>query len=243
MGRLQRTKTSHTQCTGDLHSANVLRGTLCAEGEDQPANLEKLIVSFSTNIRAIISAITSRYEEIERNGNDWTEWRRTPRTFKRTEADAFFVGVLLDKQQKANRAWEGGTNLVDNHFQGSDGKFSWTTVSRTSITKMKQIMSSGWNGGAYHRFPNRHAEFLRENAKIILNQYGGDVRNIWSVSPDQVDCIYERFLEFKGISHALARMAQFILVRDHGIAGGAASKRSCESRRMSMCVASLTDLA
>ena len=178
------------------------------------------------NIPAIVLAITNRYREIERSGNDWTEWRRTPHRFKRAEADAFFVGVLFDKQQSANRAWEGGADLVDNHFQTQDGEFSWATVSRTSITKVKRIMSTGWNGGAYHRFPNRHAEFLKENAKIILNQYGGDVRNVWrGVSSDQVELIYERFLEFKGISIALARMAQFILVRDYGIAGGPLSKR------------------
>ena len=166
-----------------------------------------------------------RYREIERSGNDWTEWKQTPHKFKRTEADAFFVGVLFDKQQSANRAWEGGINLVDNHFQGQDGEFSWATVSRTSDTKVEQIMSTGWNGGAYHRFPNRHAEFLKENAKIILDQYGGDVRNVWrGVSSEQVELIYERFLEFKGISKALARMAQFILVRRYGIAGGPVSR-------------------
>ena len=178
------------------------------------------------NVPAIVSAIQSRYIEIERSGNDEAaEWRPTPHTFKRTEADAFFVGVLFDKQQEANRAWEGGTDLVDNHFHGKDGEFSWATVSRTSINKVKQVMSSGWSGKAYHRFPNRHAEFLKENARIIVNRYDGDVRNIWAVSSEQVDLIYERFLEFKGISHALARMAQFFLVRKYGIAGGIESKR------------------
>ena len=178
------------------------------------------------NVPAIVSAIQSRYKEIERSGNDGAaKWRRTPHTFKRTEADAFFVGVLFDKQQKADRAWDGGKDLVDNHFQGKDGEFSWETVSRTSINKVKQVMSSGWNGRAYHRFPNRHAQFLKENARIIVNRYDGDVRNVWDVSSDQVDRIYERFLEFKGISDALAKMAQFILVRNYGIAGGIESKR------------------
>ena len=187
---------------------------------------------------AIVSAIQERHSEMVRNGEPWTEWRQTPKRFTRIEADEFFVGVLFDRQQDADRAWAAGTHLVSNHFQGKDASDFWVNVSQTSIAEIQGIMSSGFgptgvqgeNGrcwtGTYHRFYNNFAKYLKANAEIVLDQYGGDVRNIWkSVSSKSVDLIYERFLSFVGIGPALAKMAQFILVRDHGIAGGPKSKR------------------
>lgn len=57
---------------------------------------------------------------------------------------------------------------------------------------------------------------------MIISKYESDVGNIWNyVRPEDVHVIYDRFLEFSGIGDALARMAQFILVREYGIAGGA----------------------
>ena len=45
-------------------------------------------------------------------------------------------------------------------------------------------------------------------------------RKIWSVKPHEVNLIYDRFVEFDGIGDALAKMAQFALVRNNGVAGG-----------------------
>ena len=111
--------------------------------------------------------------------------------------------------------------MVSNHFQGGD---FWRAISRTPISKLRRITSSGWEGKAYFPFPNELAKYLKNNAKIILNRYEGDVRNVWRVEPSEVNCIYHRFLEFEGIGPALAKMAQFILVRDWGMAGGPRSK-------------------
>jgi len=54
----------------------------------------------------------------------------------------------------------------------------------------------------------------------MQKEYDDDPRNIWAVRVDQVQAIYEKFLAFDGIGDALAKMAQFILVRNYGIAGG-----------------------
>lgn len=60
----------------------------------------------------------------------------------------------------------------------------------------------------------------------IMGYYEGDVRNIWRVKHTEVYKIYDRFKEFDGIGDALAKMAQFILVRNYGIAGGKYSDTS-----------------
>lgn len=170
---------------------------------------------------AILKAIEKYQRQMARAGDDWTTWAARPTRFTRKKADAFFVGVLFDQQQGADRAWEGGEHMVANHFQGEN---FWKEISQTPLSKVKRVMRYGMDGKAYFRFWERFSKHLKDNAKFILENYSGDVRKVWKVPPRDVNEIYRRFLEFKGIGPALARMAQFILVRDHGMAGGELSK-------------------
>ena len=61
-----------------------------------------------------------------------------------------------------------------------------------------------------------------------MNEYDSDPRNIWNVSQENVDLIYDRFRKFHGIGPEKARMAQFLLVQKHGVAGGETSKQYVE---------------
>lgn len=173
---------------------------------------------------AILKAIAEYQREKVEEGKDWTTWESKPkRVTRRKAANAFFIGVLFDQQQGADRAWEGGDHMVANHFRGEN---FWEEVARTPLSKVKRIMRYGFEGKAYFRFWNRFSKHLKDNAKLILDRYDGDVRKVWkNVSSRDVNDIYYRFLEFKGVGPALARMAQFILVRDCGMAGGEDSKR------------------
>ena len=172
---------------------------------------------------AILKAIAEYQREKAEGGRDWTTWESKPkRVIRRKAADAFFIGVLFDQQQGADRAWEGGDHMVANHFRGEN---FWEEIARTPLSKVKRIMRYGFEGKAYFRFWNRFSKHLKDNAKLILDRYDGDVRKVWkNVSSRDVNDIYYRFLEFKGVGPALARMAQFILVRDCGMAGGEDSK-------------------
>lgn len=59
----------------------------------------------------------------------------------------------------------------------------------------------------------------------MLAEYDGDPRKIWAVPPEKVPLIYDRLKEFDGIGDALAKMGQFMLVRNYGVAGGSTSQR------------------
>ena len=60
---------------------------------------------------------------------------------------------------------------------------------------------------------------------MILEKYDGDARRIWNgTRAKDVGELYDRFREFPGIGDALAKMAQFILVRDYGVGGGEKNK-------------------
>ena len=125
----------------------------------------------------------------------------------------------------AERAWAAGEHLVENYFKGSGG--FWCEIANTHHATIKRICTKGYHGQAFalgvkvNVFPKN----LKSAARKIVEEYESDVRNIWNgINMRDVDQIYWRFVEFEGIGDALAKMAQFILVRDYGIAGGKKSK-------------------
>ena len=173
--------------------------------------------------KRIVQAVMSYYDWLVENGDPAAVWSPSRHKFSRKDADAFFVGVMLDYQQHADRAWDGGKHIVRQHFQ--EGAF-WECVASTPLKKVEEIVRFGFDGKVYHRFWPRVAKALKGAADLIATQYAGDVRKVWAVRPsDDVDLIYERFKEFHGIGDALARMAQFILVRQYGVGGGEAQRQ------------------
>lgn len=173
----------------------------------------------------VIRNILAYYEDLVSDEDySWMCWAENPIPFKKTKANQIFVSVLLDQGQKANRAWEGGNHLVENYFGHKKG--FWHGVSMSSLEEVTQICQRGYDGKSYAtRFTfNKFPTWLKTAADKMLNKYDGDPRKIWAVSPEQVDLIYERLKEFDGIGDALAKMGQFILVRNYGVAGGSANK-------------------
>ncbi len=169
----------------------------------------------------IVSAVMKYYSELckSKEHGDF-RWSRIRKRFTLDRANAFFLGVMLDQGQQAERAWDGAAHLVENHFTGPRG--FWAEVLSAHPQSVKRICTSGYQGTSYavrycrNAFPN----WLRAAAQRMTDTYQGDPRNIWAVSPENVSCIYKRFLEFDGIGDALAKMAQFILVRNYRVAGG-----------------------
>lgn len=154
------------------------------------------------------------------------KWSAERRRFTRAEANSFFIGVLLDQGQNAQRAWDAGRYLVEYYFAETEN--FWHEISTTNLNTMKSICRTGYNGKAFalHYQVNRFPRDLKSVARKIVRDYDSDVRNIWNgIKTKNVDDIYLTFKEFDGIGDALAKMAQFILVRDYGIAGGKRAKR------------------
>lgn len=147
-------------------------------------------------------------------------WSPVRRRFSLDKANAFFVGVLLDQGQRAERAWDGGRHLVDHYFTGSGG--FWGEILAAHPQTVKRICTSGYDGTSYASVycTNKFPRWLRSAAGIMQRDFEGDPRNIWAVPPDDVGLIYDRFVQFGGIGDALAKMAQFILARNYRVAGG-----------------------
>lgn len=166
-------------------------------------------------------AVFDFYAEMCRTGafGDFT-WSVCRKRFSLPKANAFFVGVLLDQGQKAERAWDGANHLVSNHFQSRQG--FWAGILAADEKTLREICKTGYAGKSYASVfcVNKFPAWLRSAADRIQDDYDGDPRNIWNVRTDQVQLIYDNFLAFDGIGDALAKMAQFILVRNYGVAGG-----------------------
>lgn len=162
------------------------------------------------------------YYSVLNKGNDHGDfrWSRVRRRFTLQKANAFFLGVMLDQGQLAERAWEGGAHFVENHFKGRRG--FWGEILHAHPQTVRRICTSGYDETSYgiRYCRNKFPQWLRAAADRMLEKYQGDPRNIWTVAPENVNLIYDRFLEFDGIGDALAKMAQFILVRNYQVAGG-----------------------
>ncbi len=151
---------------------------------------------------------------------EWVRWAETRKRFTKNTANKFFIGVMLDQGQVAERAWNGGNYFVDNYFNETND--FWGEISNTHYATIKRTCQKGFNGKSFaikHSY-NRFPKDLKSTAIKIITDYDSDARNIWNVNSKNVSLIYERFIEFNGIGYALAKMAQFILTRNYGIAGG-----------------------
>ena len=154
------------------------------------------------------------------------EWSESRKRFSERKANKFFVCVMLDQMMSADRVGKAGEYLVANYFNNTDN--FWREIVSNHHATIKRICTTGYCGQAFalgmkvNVFPKN----LKSAAKKIVEEYDSDVRNVWNgIDMENVDLIYERFKEFEGIGDALAKMAQFILVRDYGIAGGKKSKK------------------
>ena len=179
----------------------------------------------SINKQIQVRAVMSYYRELKKN-QEAPEWAETRQRLTASKANGFFLGVTLDMRQPAERAWCAGRHLAKNPDFKGVGNF-WDRVASTHLNTIKKICREGYNKKHYMAgvHANRYPIWLKENAKKIVGQYDSDVRNVWNVRPNEVNQIYYRFMEFSGIGHALASMAQFILVRSMGVAGGVKNRK------------------
>ena len=74
-------------------------------------------------------------------------WCATRKRFTLDQANAFFLGILLDQGQDADRAWNGGRHFVDNYFTGRKG--FWREIDTATHSELQRICTTGYNGTSY----------------------------------------------------------------------------------------------
>lgn len=117
---------------------------------------------------------------------------------------AFVVGCVMDRQVKAERAWE-----IPEKIRERVGSFEFDELAALSRAEVDRVFR---NPTPLHRFPNEMARHCHSAIERIAQQYGGDASNIWSGDIGSATLV-RRFLAFNGVGPKIATMAANILVR------------------------------
>lgn len=120
------------------------------------------------------------------------------------QPEAFLIGVVVDRQIKAERAWW-IPYAIKMHFKTLDP----VELSKVSVKRFQGFLRRK----QLHRYPEQMGKNIAEAIKRIVTVYDGDASNIWSDNPSSALVTY-RFLQFRGIGPKLASMAANILARE-----------------------------
>lgn len=180
-----------------------------------------------------IKAVDAYFKKLKNEDDPYTKWA-PKRSLKDWDAIKFFIHVMLDQMQLADRAMAAKDEFVDKRDKRWTLDTFWKNFAQmylNDIKKYSRFEPEGDYTGAYAgKNVNKFTKWLRENAKIIVDEYSGRVENIWEEglpkeNEEKIKEIHRRFKKFHGIGEGLANMATFSLVKDHGYAGGIKSQK------------------
>jgi uncharacterized HhH-GPD family protein len=120
---------------------------------------------------------------------------------------AFLVGVIVDYQMPAERAWS-----LPYRLKARLG--GWGP--RYLAANPQEVGAAFRRSPKLHRFPTQTPRFVVAGAQRVVEKYDGDAGSIWLDSPTATR-LQERLREFTGISQKKAAMAVEILERDLGV--------------------------
>ncbi len=121
---------------------------------------------------------------------------------------AFLVGVIVDYQMPAERAWS-LPHRLKGRLHGWGPEYL--------AANPDEVHAAFMRSPKLHRFPTQTPRFVVAGAQRVLDEYGGDAGAIWSDSPT-ASLLQERLRQFMGISQKKAAMAVELLERDLGVA-------------------------
>ncbi len=176
--------------------------------------------------RKLVRAVMNHYERLAASGEEahaWLRWSDSRVRMSADRANKLLVGLMLDQGQLAERAWDKAEHLVDHYFLEEDNW--WESVAGAHPKLVHAVCRYGYGGKSYaENFQaNKFPKWLQANAALLVEEFGGDPRQVWRRAP--VDEIYGRLKRFAGIGDALAKMGQFMLARRYGVGGGLAQRR------------------
>lgn len=118
---------------------------------------------------------------------------------------AFVFGCILDRQVKAELAWEAPYRLAQRI-----GGFEVRMLEALSGDDFYRLMT---RPDPLHRFPKEMSQNLYEAVLLIKTLYASDAARIWSGRPPSATVVY-RFLQFRGVGLKIASMAANALAQE-----------------------------
>ena len=120
---------------------------------------------------------------------------------------AFLVGVIVDYQMPAERAWSLPYRLKQ-RLRGWGPEYL--------VTNPEEVYAAFMRSPKLHRFPTQTPRFVIAGAQRVVDEYDGDASSIWSDKPTAA-LLQDRLRQFAGISQKKAAMAVELLERDLGV--------------------------
>ncbi len=120
---------------------------------------------------------------------------------------AFLIGVIVDYQMPAERAWILPYRLKE-RLSGWGPEYLANNSS--------EVLAAFAEPPKLHRFPNQTPRFVVAGSRRVIDDYHGEAASIWSDAPTAA-VLQDRLRAFVGISQKKAAMAVELLERDLGV--------------------------
>ena len=121
---------------------------------------------------------------------------------------ALLAGMMLDQQYPMEHAFRGPAKVVDRF-----GTFEPEAIAAADPEEFKALCSTP---PAIHRFPCSMAARLREVARIVEHDYGGDASRIWTDAADAKD-LMKRVQALPGFGKQKAQIFVALLAKQLGV--------------------------
>lgn len=159
----------------------------------------------------------------------WVRWNKITSKMRPHDANAFLMGVMLDRGGLAERAWEAAEHFCLAVGDPDDVAGLWRGIRAMDKPRLRGYLRYGYGGKAFHRFYKTFARLLPQAAEHLLDKYEGDPRRIWNNQRDIAKV--KQFLDdIPTIGPGLANMAVLILARNHGLLGGKAARKQLDPK-------------
>lgn len=126
----------------------------------------------------------------------------------RRDAFRFVLGVIFNQQVSAEQAWRAPDLLMER-----TGATDARTLARVPLGEVHAAISSA---PALHPFASSMALNVAGAAEIVVNDFSGDARRIWTPVAD-ASTLTRRFEKFRGIGAHKAEVALFLLTVEQGV--------------------------
>jgi hypothetical protein len=125
--------------------------------------------------RKIASALRRHARSME----SWVRWSDKTSKMRPHRANAFLLGVMLDRSIVADRAWDSADWICWALGESDDASAVWRTLASMESRRLRGFLRFGNGGAAFHRHYKTFARLLPQAARHVLKQYRGDPRRIW----------------------------------------------------------------
>ena len=123
-------------------------------------------------------------------------------------ANQFLLGIMFNQATKAERAWAAPAIVME--------RLGTTNLKHICTLSIEQMENAIGLYPAVHPFIHVMSNYFLQCCQVLLRDYDGDARNIWS-PPQDVSTLIIKLTQFPGIGKHKALVGIFFLTVEMGI--------------------------